>query len=82
MRKLKVGQDLKITFLDHVESDEGPKDAFVFVCYGTLVRKTKSALVVASWHFQDLKAEKFEGNEKTYTIVKKAITDIQVATWS
>lgn len=79
-----VGKAVRITFLDHVQSDDGPEPPLTFTVHGLVVSDQKHWISVASWYLPmavDAVAHG-AGNEVIFTIVKSTITDIKVAKWN
>lgn len=78
MKKVKKGNVVQVNFLDHVEDGE---EELRFIVWGRVDMVTKRCLRIVSWAHEDpcsapLDCEK--GTEKTFTIVRSAITDLQV----
>lgn len=81
LRKVMIGDDVKVWFQDHVEGDD-VYDALDFVVLGTVKAITKSSIIIKSWYFEEpFEAPKHPGNEHQYAIVKKAIKRLKIAKW-
>lgn len=66
------GHIVAVDFSDHVEGGSKP---IRFVVYGRVACITRSAVVVDSWEYRDLK-HPHDRNETRYTIVRSAIHKI------
>ena len=73
MGDLKKGDVVEIHFLDHVEDGDR---ALRFIVWGRIDRVYKKSLRIVSWAHENPKdaAGSEHGTEKTFTIVKSAIT--------
>lgn len=69
------GDVVEIHFLDHVEDGER---ALRFIVWGRIDRVYKKSLRIVSWAHEDPKDTQGSehGTEKTFTIVKSAITKL------
>ena len=69
----KIGEIVECRFLDHCEDGE----VLEFAVYGKITGVTKSALRITSWSYGDgiLRSDR---NEKSWSIVRKAITGLTV----
>ena len=79
--KLKVGDVVHITFLDHAENS---KDALLFEVFGRLYKITRKAYLVRSWGYVsdvDRAVDSNTDNEHTYAIVKSAVESIRILKW-
>lgn len=84
MKRLRRGQIVAITFLDHVMGGNKP---IRFVVYGKLVSVSHDSLTVAAWNYADSGKDFVppdddvhdfrDGNPVRFTIVRSAITRIQ-----
>ena len=71
----KIGDVIAVEFLDHVEDSDEP---YTFRVFGRVCSKNKTALGVCSWEHADSKGKlRDDGNEKVWSIVKKAITNLE-----
>lgn len=70
--KPKTGDVVAIEFLDHVEDGKKPIN---FTVYGRLIKESFNAYTVACWTYT--KPKKTDDNEKVFTIVKVAITNLK-----
>lgn len=70
--KPKLGDILAIEFLDHVEDGKNPIN---FTVYGRLIKDGEKAYTIATWAYT--KPKKTDHNEKVFTIVKAAITNLK-----
>ena len=68
---LKLGDVAEIEFLDHCEDGA----IMAFKVWGRVKRVTRLEYEVAAWgHSNPAEAEKDDPNEKTFSIVRRAIT--------
>lgn len=74
---LKEGSLVEIVFLDHVE--DGP-DPIEFEVIGRVSNITKRAVTVRCWNYKFPVDEATHGdhNVKSFTIVKKAMTEVNL----
>ena len=75
---IKVGDVVHCIFLDHAENS---KDSMKFEVFGKVIEITKTAYNIVAWGYVDSTDKAADGNpdnEKWFSIVKKAITDIKV----
>lgn len=75
---MKVGDIVRIEFLDHAQNDTEP---MLFECFGRIGSISKDAIVVYFWRYvSDVQKAKDsrDDNEDYYCIVRKAITSIKV----
>ena len=76
--KPKVGDVVRIRFLDHAENAD---DAMSFEVYGRITVETKSAYQVGHWLYAnevDRAGDRNPENEHKTIIVKKAIESIRI----
>jgi len=76
--KLKVGDVVHITFLDHAENS---KDVLLFEVFGRIYKITRKAFCVRSWGYVtdvDRAGDSNTDNEHTYAIVKSAVDSIRI----
>lgn len=74
MTKIRKGDIIAITFLDHAAGN----DHFEFTTYGRVVSQTSQAIVICGWHYSDTKqpVDPHDDNVIVHTILKVAITKI------
>jgi hypothetical protein len=73
-KRLRVGDLVEITFLDHCEDGD---DSLEFTVWGRVENITRTAYKIASWVYHDPIAQARDGNEENenyYIIVKTAVT--------
>lgn len=72
--KVRKGDIVQVTFLDHAEGS----DHFEFTTYGRILSQNKDAIVICSWHYSDTKqaVDPHDSNVILHTILKVAITQI------
>ena len=76
--KLRRGQTVRITFLDHVEGWHKP---LIFQVHGRLSGITRTALVIDGWHDAPSSRQTFHpANHTRWTIVRSTIKEVEVAT--
>lgn len=78
-QKVRKGNIVEVHFLDHVEDGDG---AMPFVVWGKVDRVTKLSLRIVAWAHEDPSSKEAEeceeGTEKTFTIVRRAITEAKI----
>ena len=77
MKRAKKGDIVQVNFLDHVEDGD---EEMKFIVWGRVDLVTKRCLRIVSWAHEDpCSAPPCEpGTEKTFTIVRSAITSLKV----
>lgn len=72
--RVRKGDIIQITFLDHAEGN----DHFEFTTFGRVLSQNKQAIVVCNWEYADTKqpADPHDSNVIMHTILKVAITRI------
>lgn len=73
-RAVKKGDEVKVTFLDHVESGKEAKPER-FICYGRVVSIDSRALVIGSWVYPSGR-RKTDHNNTTFTILRSCISSV------
>ena len=79
-KRLRRGQVVAVTFLDHVQGGGKP---ILFTVYGKLVAVHKDSLTVSTWTYAETgtavkDAYDFkDGNNVQFTLVRSAITRVQ-----
>jgi hypothetical protein len=68
-----VGDVVEVEFLDHVEDGGEP---YSFLVWGVLAVNGRKHYEILSWTHADPTVDKYEHNEKRWTIVKAAVTRI------
>jgi hypothetical protein len=74
--KVKIGDIVVLTFLDHVEDGEGP---ILFCVAGRVSEVTRKHIAVCSWWYAD-QPHTVDENVKRFDIVRGAMKRIDVAT--
>ena len=75
--KLKVGDIVHCTFLDHSENS---KDVMNFEVFGRLVSITQASYTIIAWGYvdpTDRARDNNDDNEVWFSIVRKAVKDIR-----
>ena len=73
-RGVKVGDLVAVKFKDHCEQGDEPIE---FNLYGRLTKKGTKYITVHCWIYGDDRP-RWDENEKYYTIVRAAVTDIVI----
>lgn len=78
-KRIRKGYVVEVHFLDHVEDGEG---AMKFIVWGRVDRVSRRSLRIVSWAHEDpldpVAQDCEKGTEKTFTIVRSAITELKV----
>ena len=78
---VKRGDEVRVRFWDHMENTDHPSE---YLLYGRVQRCGPRAISVDCWAHVDLDNPERDpsGSEtKTYTILRKCITEVAVAEW-
>jgi hypothetical protein len=74
MSRLRVGDEVRVRFLDHVEDGSEPIE---FVVYGRVADMNSSKIVVDSWAYAD-GARGYDSNVKRYCLLRKVVLGVDV----
>jgi hypothetical protein len=78
MRAPKPGDEVKITFLDHVENSDDDKPVTA-VLYGRVHKVTDEAITIDAWANEDSDAKRSPGDGiETFTLVRSCIRATEV----
>lgn len=72
--KLRTGQEVRITFLDHVENGNAP---IMFRVRGVIQKVDRTSITVAGWSYARARI-RFDGNVQRWSILRSTIQQIDV----
>lgn len=73
--KVRVGDIVAVHFLDHCADGD---EAMAFIVYGRVSKNTRTVYIIDSWAYEDVTAEVDLDNINQFTIVKRAVTSVDI----
>lgn len=75
MKRAKVGQVVRIEFLDHVEGDDEPCQ---FEVFGRIISQSSQSTTVVSWGYSNERNRADDPNVASFCIVNSAVIKLDI----